>query len=101
MDFGYTETTVTGSVRMELEQFEFCPLNKKETWWFSPVIDTEELSDARGPGRTVATLTGFLSPEREIGGYGHFAAYKREFVVTKIKEIKEIKEIETAKAKGK
>jgi len=33
-------------------------------------------------------MTGFLSPEKKISGYGHFGIYKREFVVTKIKDIK-------------
>jgi len=94
VDFGYTETTATGSVRLGFEQFEFRPLGKKETWWFSPLVDMKELSDAVRLGRDVATLSGFLSPEKKNGGYGHFGVYRREFVVTKIKAIK------TAKDKG-
>ena len=94
LDFGYTETTETGSVRLEFEQSEFRPLGKKEMWWLSPLADVKELADAVRQGRDVATLSGFLSPEKKTGGYGHFGVYKREFVVTKIKEIK------TAKDKG-
>ena len=87
LDFGYTKIKAKGSVRMEFEQWEFRPVGKKEVWWFSLVADGQDPDSALRKKHNV-TLDGFLSPKKEIGGYGHMGAYEREFVGIKSKKNK-------------
>jgi len=90
LDFGYTRITATGSIRRGHERSEFRPAGKKEVWWLSLVVDEPKPYSATRNGRS--TMTGFLSPKKEFGGYGHMGAYDREFVVIKTKKHKPHKE---------
>ena len=96
LDYGYDHTNVTGFVSLAFEQSEFRPVGSTQVWW---IAYTPELAHNYSalvakhhvdrPEKTaiLASLAGYLSPEKSWG-YGHFGAYRRELVVTRINEIR-------------